>query len=78
MIISTDEENAFDKINIHLLQDSLQQIQEDAEGASEGGEQLVHHVWGLNQIIDNIKGHLVEDLPHLIFFFLLHLLLVGG
>ena len=77
MIISTDEENAFDKINIHLLQDSLQQIQEDAEGVSEGGEQLVDRVWGLNQIIDDIKVHLVEALPHLIFFFL-HLLLVGG
>ena len=42
--------------------------QEDAEGASAGGEQLVHRVWGLNQITDDIKGHLVQDLPHLIFF----------
>ena len=33
-----------------------QQTQEDAEGASAGGEQLVHRVWGLNQITDDIKG----------------------
>ena len=45
-----------------------QPTQEDAEGASAGGEQLVHRVWGLNQITDDIKGHLVQDLPHLIFF----------
>ena len=45
-----------------------QQTQEDAEGASEGGEQLVHRVWDLNQMVDDIKGHLVQDLPHLIFF----------
>ena len=36
-----------------------QQTQEDAEGVSEGGEQLVHCVWDLNEMVDDIKGQLV-------------------